>query len=168
MKRGSLSPETCQRIFAFCGIRPSDSQWRQFLIPVLCCLGLLSLVAGSMFFIAWNWAWMPKMAKFALAELLIVALAVVVWWRWYSTLARSALLAAGLSFGALFALYGQIYQTGADSWAFFRAWLCVLLPLALIARQNSLWCGLSAISWNYWQDPMLTPYIRCCMASRRV
>ncbi|GME41407.1 DUF4401 domain-containing protein [Pantoea sp. QMID2] len=92
-----------------------------------------------MFFVAWNWAWLPKMAKFALTELLIVALAVVVWWRWYNTLARSALLAAGLSFGALFALYGQIYQTGADSWELFRAWFCVLLPLALIARQNSLW-----------------------------
>jgi len=139
IKGGSLTPETCLRIYAFCGIRPSDTQWRQFLIPVLCCLGLLSLVAGAVFFVAWNWAWLPKMAKFALAELLIAALTVVVWWRWYSTLARSALLAAGLGFGALFALYGQIYQTGADSWELFRAWLCVLLPLALIARQNSLW-----------------------------
>lgn len=139
LKGGSLTPETCQRIFAFCGIRPSDAQWRQFLIPVLSCLGLLSLVAGAVFFVAWNWAWLPKMAKFALAELLIVALSVIVWWRWYSTLARNALLATGLSFGALFALYGQIYQTGADSWELFRAWLYVLLPLALIARQNSLW-----------------------------
>ncbi|WP_338507065.1 DUF4401 domain-containing protein [Erwinia aphidicola] len=139
LKGGSLTPETCERIFAFCGIRPSDAQWRQFLIPVLSCLGLLSLVAGAVFFIAWNWAWLPKMAKFALAELFIVALAVIVWWRWYSTLARKALLATGLSFGALFALYGQIYQTGADSWELFRAWLYVLLPLALIARQNSLW-----------------------------
>lgn len=139
LKGGSLTPETCQRIYAFCGIRPSDTQWRQFLIPVLGFLGLLSLVAGAVFFVAWNWAWLPKMAKFALAELLIVALSVVVWWRWYSTLARSALLAAGLGFGALLALYGQIYQTGADSWELFRAWLCVLLPLALIARQNSLW-----------------------------
>lgn len=139
LKAGSLTPETCERIYAFCGIRPSDSQWRQFLIPVLCFLGLLSLVAGAVFFVAWNWALLPKIAKFALAELLIVALAVLVWWRWYSTLARSALLAAGLGFGALFALYGQIYQTGADSWELFRAWLCVLLPLALIARQNSLW-----------------------------
>lgn len=139
VKSGSLTPETCERICMFCGIRPSDNQWRQFLIPVLCFLGLLSLVAGAVFFVAWNWAWLPKMAKFALAELLIVALAVVVWWRWYSTLARSALLAAGLGFGALFALYGQIYQTGAESWELFRAWLCVLLPLALIARQNSLW-----------------------------
>ncbi|GBU12036.1 membrane protein [Enterobacterales bacterium] len=79
------------------------------------------------------------MAKFALVELLIIALAVVVWWRWYDGVSRAAMLALGLSFGGLFALYGQIYQTGADSWELFRAWTLVLLPLALIGRQNALW-----------------------------
>lgn len=139
VKGGSLTPAECQRIYDFCGVRPDYPQWRKFLVPLLSLLGLLSLVAGAVFFVAWNWADMPKMAKFALAELLVAALAVVVWWRWYDSFARSALLATGLSFGALFALYGQIYQTGADSWELFRAWLFVFLPLALIARQNSLW-----------------------------
>ncbi|MGB9097087.1 DUF2157 domain-containing protein [Erwinia sp.] len=139
IKGGSLSPEACQQIYYFCGVRPGYPQWRSFLLPVLSLLGLLSLVAGAIFFIAWNWAMMPKMAKFALTELLIVALAMLVWWRWYDGLARSALLAAGLGFGALFALYGQVYQTGADSWELFSAWLYVLLPLSLIARQDSLW-----------------------------
>lgn len=139
VKGGSLTPATCQRIYFFCGVRPGYPHWRSFLVPVLSVLGLLSLVAGALFFVAWNWAQMPKMAKFALAELLIVALVAVVWWRWYEGLARSTLLAVGLSFGALFALYGQVYQTGADSWELFRAWLYVLLPLSLIARQNSLW-----------------------------
>lgn len=139
VKGGSLTPDACQRIYSFCGVRPGTAQWRTFLIPVLFSLGLLSLVTGALFFVAWNWADMPKITKFALTELLIVALAAVVWWRWYHRAARSALLAVGLSFGALFALYGQVYQTGADSWELFRAWLCVLLPLALIGRQNSLW-----------------------------
>lgn len=110
VKGGSLTPDACQRIYAFCGVGLGDSQWRTFLIPVLFCLGLLSLVASALFFVAWNWADMPKITKFALMELLIVALAAVVWWRWYHPLARSALLAAGLSFGALFALYGQVYR----------------------------------------------------------
>lgn len=139
LKGGSLTPAACQRIYSFCGVRPGYPQWRSFLVPVLSFLGLISLVAGAVFFVAWNWAQMPKMAKFALAELLVIALATVVWWHWYNGLARCALLATGLSFGALFALYGQVYQTGADSWELFRAWICVLLPLALIARQNSLW-----------------------------
>lgn len=139
IKAGRISPDGGQQIYRFLGVQPNASQWRAFLVPLLSLLGLLSLVAGALFFIAWNWAQMPKMAKFALAELLIIALAAIVWWRWYQPLARSALLAAGLSFGALFALYGQIYQTGANSWELFSAWLYVLVPLALIARQDSLW-----------------------------
>jgi hypothetical protein len=101
VKGKSLTPAECQRIYDFCGVRPDYPQWRRFLVPLLSLLGLLSLVAAAVFFVAWNWADMPKMAKFALAELLVVALTVVVWWRWYDGLARSALLAAALSFGAL-------------------------------------------------------------------
>jgi len=134
-----LTPAAYQQILIHCGVQPDISGWRKFLTLFLALLGVLALVAGAIFFIAWNWAAMPKIAKFALAELLIIALAVVVWLRWYDTVSRVALLALGLSFGGLFALYGQIYQTGADSWELFRAWACILLPLALIGRQNALW-----------------------------
>lgn len=134
-----LSPAAYQKILYYCGVRPNLAGWRRFLMLFLSMLGFLALASGVVFFIAWNWALMPKMAKFALVELWIVALAVVVWWRWYDSVAQSALLALGLSFGGLFALYGQVYQTGADSWELFRAWAIVLLPLALIARRNGLW-----------------------------
>src|SRR5471032_937099 len=134
-----LSPAVYHQILIYCGVRPDMQGWRRFLMLFLSLLGFLALAAGMIFFVAWNWAVMPKMAKFALVELLIVALAIVVWWRWYDGVSRAALLALGLSFGGLFALYGQIYQTGADSWELFRAWTLVLLPLALIGRQNALW-----------------------------
>jgi len=138
-QRSRLSPAAYHSILLYCGVRPDLSGWRRFLTVLLTLLGLLSIVAGVVFFLAWNWAVMSKFVKFALAELLIVALAVVVWRRWYDAVARAALLALGLSFGALFALYGQIYQTGADSWELFRAWALVLFPLALLGRQNGLW-----------------------------
>lgn len=134
-----LSPAVYQQILIYCGVRPDIPGWRRFLTLFLSLLGFLALVAGVIFFVAWNWASMPKMVKFALVELLIISLAVVVWWRWYDGISRVAMLALGLSFGGLFALYGQIYQTGADSWELFRAWTLVLLPLALIGRQNALW-----------------------------
>lgn len=139
MESSRLTPAAYQKILHYCGVRPDLSGWRRFLTLILTLLGFLALVAGAVFFIAWNWAAMPKMVKFGLVELLIIALAVVVWWRWYDTVSQSALLALGLSFGGLFALYGQIYQTGADSWELFRAWALVLLPLAIIGRRNSLW-----------------------------
>lgn len=134
-----LSFTVYQQILSYCGVRPNLTGWRSFLRVFLTLLGLLALVAGSVFFIAWNWAAMPKMTKFLLVQLFIISLAVVVWWRWYDGVARMALLAVGLSFGGLFALYGQVYQTGANSWELFYTWACVLLPLALIGRQNALW-----------------------------
>lgn len=134
-----LSAAAYQQILLYCGVRPDRPAWRRFLLAALTLLGLLALVSGGIFFIAWNWAAMPKMAKFALVEGEILALTVVVWWRWRQTLARMALLAIGLSFGGLLALYGQTYQTGADSWELFRAWTLILLPLALLGRQNGLW-----------------------------
>lgn len=134
-----LSAAAYQQILLYCGMRPDRPAWRRFLLAALTLLGLLALVSGGIFFIAWNWAAMPKMAKFALVEGGILALTVVVWWRWRQTLARMALLAIGLSFGGLLALYGQTYQTGADSWELFRAWTLILLPLALLGRQNGLW-----------------------------
>jgi len=134
-----LSPTNYQHILAYCNVRPDLAGWRSFLTLALTLLGLLALVAGSVFFIASNWQAMPVFARFAMIELLILALATIVWQRWYDAVARSALLAVGLSFGGLFALYGQVYQTGADAWQLFFTWACVLLPLALIGRQNGLW-----------------------------
>ena len=141
-----LSPGVYQQILFYCGVRPDLTGWRSFLRVFLSLMGLLALVAGMVFFIAWNWATMPKMTKFLLAQLFIIALAIVVWWRWYDTVSRMALLAVGLSFGGLFALYGQVYQTGADSWELFYTWACVLLPLALLGRQNALWFSAWIIS----------------------
>ncbi|WP_299999303.1 DUF4401 domain-containing protein [uncultured Cedecea sp.] len=138
-QHSGLTVPAYRHILWYCGVRPDLTGWRSFLTVFLTLLGLMALVAGTVFFIAWNWAAMPKMVKFALAQLFIIVLAIVVWWRWYDAVARMALLAAGLSFGGLFALYGQVYQTGADSWELFFTWACVLFPLALLGRQNALW-----------------------------
>jgi uncharacterized membrane protein len=39
----------------------------------------------------------------------------------------------------LLAVYGQAYQTGADSWELFGAWALLALPFALAARFPALW-----------------------------
>lgn len=141
-----LSAGNYQHILAYCNVRPDLAGWRNFLTLALTVLGLLALVAGSVFFIAGNWQAMSVFVRFALVELLILALATIVWQRWYDAVARTALLALGLSFGGLFALYGQVYQTGADAWQLFFSWACVLLPLALIGRQNGLWLSTWAVA----------------------
>ncbi|MDR2892148.1 MAG: GDYXXLXY domain-containing protein [Deltaproteobacteria bacterium] len=58
-------------------------------------------------------------------------------------MSNAALLCAGISLGALLALHGQIYQTGANSWELFRGWFLLLLPLFLLARNT----GLGLLLW---------------------
>ena len=51
-----------------------------------------------------------------------------------------ALLAlAGILLGALLALLGQTYQTGADTWELFAWWAVLLLPWALAAASQAVW-----------------------------
>lgn len=44
-----------------------------------------------------------------------------------------------LGIGALFAYFGQTYQTGADPWQLFALWALLALPLCLGARSDVLW-----------------------------
>jgi uncharacterized membrane protein len=48
-------------------------------------------------------------------------------------------LLALLGIGALFAYFGQTYQTGADPWQLFALWAVLALPLCLGARSDVLW-----------------------------
>jgi uncharacterized membrane protein len=68
--------------------------------------------------------------------------------------ARLALLAF-LGIGALFAYFGQTYQTGADPWQLFALWAVLGLPLCGATRSDVLWAPwalvvMTAISlWVY-------------------
>ncbi|MFS2225288.1 DUF2157 domain-containing protein [Pantoea sp. B65] len=157
--QGLISPASHHAILQAAGARPDAQGWLLFLRATFALIGTLALVCGVMFFFAWNWHTLPRLVKFALVEGMIIALAVVVWWRWAQNSARLALIAIGMLIGVLFAVYGQIYQTGAGSWTLFRAWALALFALACFARVTALWflCWLVAnvaflLRLDGWQD----------------
>lgn len=157
--QGLISSATHHAILQAIGARPDAQGWLLFLRATFTLIGTLSLVFSVLFFFAWNWSELPRLAKFALSEALIIALAVVVWWRWRQTSGRLALVAIAILIGGLFALYGQIYQTGAENWTLFRAWAIALFALACFARLTALWflCWLAAnaaflLRMDGWQD----------------
>jgi uncharacterized membrane protein len=90
--------------------------------------------------VAHNWSELGKLAKFALLQVLVVA-AVAAYWRLGSESApgKAALLVASILLGALLALFGQIYQTGADTWELFASWAALIVPWVLIGRFAALW-----------------------------
>src|SRR6185369_6447460 len=122
------------------GVLPGARGWRAFLDALLLWSGAVALAAAMVFFIAHNWNELGRYAKFALVEVPL-AIAVVAYWRLGPERAtgKAALLVAAILLGVLLALFGQTYQTGADTWELFATWAALIAPWVLIGRFAALW-----------------------------
>lgn len=137
---GRIAPGHLRRALELGGLLPDRARWREFLDRLLLWLGVVMLGAGAVFFLAYNWDDLGRYAKFGLAQGLIAAALGALWWQGLERLAgKAALLAAAIFTGALLALIGQTYQTGADTFELFAAWSAAILPWALLGRFPALW-----------------------------
>lgn len=122
------------------GVLPGAEDWRRFLDRLLLFMGATLLAAAVIFFFAFNWQSLGRYARFALVETPIVAALVLAWRLGVESLAgKATLLFASIVTGALLALVGQTYQTGADTFELFAAWAAAILPWVLLARFPALW-----------------------------
>lgn len=137
---GAIPPARVREALLLVEGTPSHAAWRQFLERVLLWAGLVALSAALGFFIAANWQALGRFGKLALVESVIVAMLALALWRGFeSAWGRACLFVASLAVGTLFALIGQTYQTGADTWELFAVWAVAILPWVLVARQTALW-----------------------------
>ncbi|MDT8441781.1 MAG: DUF2157 domain-containing protein [Desulfuromonadales bacterium] len=129
---------------------PTPAHWYRFLDRLALWTGLIFMASGVIFFFAYNWQAMGRYAKFGLAELLLVVTVGACWKLGLDKASgKASLLAATLLLGALLALVGQTYQTGADTWELFATWALLALPWVLIGRFSGLllfWIGLLNLS----------------------
>ncbi|MBR4736904.1 MAG: DUF2157 domain-containing protein, partial [Rhodocyclaceae bacterium] len=122
--------------------RPRAAHWRVALNTLAIFATALFACAALICLIAYNWEDLHRFARIALvacAFLAPCALAAVRGKTPPDALQQALYLAAMLAAGGLFALIGQIYQTGADTWQLFALWAALTLPLALIARTRLCW-----------------------------
>ena len=127
------------------GSRPDAGRWREFAIRVMNGAGIAALGAGAIFFVAANWQDYGLLGRFALLQVAFLASVGIAGWRAPpSPLGIAALVLALLLVGALLALFGQTYQTGADVFELFFAWAALALPLALAGRSGAAW----AVWWT--------------------
>ena len=139
-EEGRIAPRDLRRALEVARAIPDAAAWRQFLDRLLLFAGTLLVAAGVIFFLAFNWNDLARMLKFALVEVLLIVALVAVWRFGVERIAgKAALLGAALFTGALFALIGQTYQTGADTFELFAVWALAVLPWALVARFPALW-----------------------------
>lgn len=120
-------------------LRPAAS-WYKWVKRLLLFFGSALLLAGIIFFFAYNWAKMGKFLKFGLIELGIIACVTFSYLYGMTRLSgKTLLLSASVLVGVLLAVYGQIYQTGADAFELFRGWAFLILGWVVISEFAPLW-----------------------------
>lgn len=137
---GRVVPGREQAVLRAAGIAPGRADWRLFLGRLTLWLGIVALASAVIFFFAFNWAALGRFGKFGLVEAGIAA-GLVACWRLDLDGApgKAVLLLLSLLTGALLALTGQVYQTGADTFELFGWWALLILPWVLVGRFSPLW-----------------------------
>ncbi|WP_460872919.1 GDYXXLXY domain-containing protein [Paralcaligenes ginsengisoli] len=124
-------------------VHASHGNWVEFFRKTTFSLGSLLLASAAICWIAANWAHATAFQKLAGAQAVMAIIILVACLleryplthkdRNFSVSANLTGL-AGVAIGALLALVGQIYQTGADSWQLFAWWALLLLPWLIAVR----------------------------------
>lgn len=120
-------------------LRPAHHWWR-WASRALLFVGAALALAGVVFFFAYNWARMPSAAKFAVIETALWACAVAAARKGLDRLSGKVLLLSACVFvGVLMAVYGQVYQTGADAYENYALWALLILPWVILGKFGALW-----------------------------
>jgi uncharacterized membrane protein len=128
------SDELVGRAAAAAVATPAPAHWRRLLVLAAGALGTGLFASGVVTFVAYNWAALGRFARLGLVQLLLIA-ATVLAARLRGRLAGQIALSLGaVLVGALLAVYGQTYQTGADPFELFLLWAALMVPWALAAR----------------------------------
>ena len=137
-----LSAGAVESMLALAGARPSHDEIAQLGVRVLRLAGVLSIAAGVVFFVAANWAGVPVFGRFLLVEGVLVAVVALALWRPPpDRVGRYALLLAFVVSGALMALFGQTYQSGADVYELFLSWTVLGFLFVAVAQWSVSWAA---------------------------
>ncbi|MEI8074656.1 MAG: DUF2157 domain-containing protein, partial [Bacteroidota bacterium] len=114
--------------------------WKKFLRLFLLIVAIGFVTAGIVFFFTYNWDGLNKFLKIGLIEFILFTTIMVALFAKISELIKNILLtAASVLVGALFAVYGQIYQSGATAYDFFLAWTVFVTVWVLVTNHAFLW-----------------------------
>jgi uncharacterized membrane protein len=114
--------------------------WLKFFQLFIISLGVGFTVSGIVFFIAYNWADLHKFVKLGLTEGVLIATTLLVLLPKINDNIRHVILTgASVLVGVLFAVFGQIYQTGANAYDFFLGWTIFVTIWVLISNFAPLW-----------------------------
>lgn len=136
-RQGLLSAEA--RDAAHRLVRPQVA-WSRWTARWLLAVGAVLTLTGIVCLIAFNWNDLGTVLKLGGAQVLILACALGAWRVGLERFPGKILLtSASFLVGVALALYGQIYQTGADTYELFLGWAALVSAWVLMGRFAALW-----------------------------
>lgn len=114
--------------------------WGLWTARILLALGTTLILSGIIFFFAYNWHRIGDFAKLGGIQLAIIACVGAACFLPLSKLpAKLLMLSASVLVGVFMAVFGQIYQTGADAWQLFFYWLILTFGWTLLSSFPAQW-----------------------------
>lgn len=121
-------------------IYPGKEDWQKFLKILFLSLAVGFTVCGIIFFFAYNWETLNRFLKFAMIQILVISgTGFYLFAHVNSSIKNIIITGTSMLVGALFAVYGQVYQTGANAYDFFLGWTVFISIWVLVANYAPLW-----------------------------
>lgn len=134
---GALTPAA--RTAALRWIR-TRLEWATWIDRLLLATGSGLVMAGVIYFFAFNWAAIPAFAKFAVIQTALAGTVVATVGAGIDgPVGRALMMGSAVLVGVLLAVFGQVYQTGADAWQLFGGWAALIAGWVAIGRMPALW-----------------------------
>ncbi|MEI5983976.1 DUF2157 domain-containing protein [Sphingobacterium sp. PU5-4] len=138
-RNSDITQESIQKALQEKVFQPKN-HWDDFFRISMMVLGIGFFVIGLIFFFAYNWQDLHKFAKIGIIEGLIILLIIAYFRLRLEPLFKQIILSgSALLVGALFAVFGQVYQTGANAYDFFLAWTLFIALWTFVSKFPPLW-----------------------------
>lgn len=152
--RGLLS--AAARDHALSLIEP-PREWGRWVARILTVFGIALILAGIVYFFAYDWDRIPPLVRLGGAGLLLAAAIAGAGVIGLEPLAgRILVTVATVLVGVFLAVFGQVYQTGADAWGLFLAWSLLTLAWALLTNFAATWAVWLVVAdlaiWLWWDQ----------------
>lgn len=131
--------------------------WGLWAARLLLTIGSSLILSGIVYFFAFNWYKLTPFIKFTTIEIGIIACLLASYFYGLQKLGgRMFLLSASVLVGVFLAVFGQIYQTGADAYQLFATWALLIAVWVIISQHLALWALwvviINIFTVLYWQQ----------------
>lgn len=145
--------------YALDTLYPAD-KWGLWISRLLLTIGATLVLCGVVYFFAFNWAKITPFVKLSSIQVGMVGCLICAYFYSLNRISGQVLLlSASVLTGVFMAVFGQIYQTGADAYQLFMMWSLLILGWTIISNFAPQWIFWLAVTNTFlilwWQQAAL-------------